>query len=211
MIVSSESKTSWIPIMLGSLCLGHSSLYLKHRRHSYSFSKAPSHWSPFLDDIQTYVHEPPSFQLLLANKIDLLNRLTPLKPNSFGLAHPQQLLKLDYALLSDIYPRFTFLSCVRDLGPTLDSRPTLILLSTFGWGASELIIKSVILISIVHAFLFSDWLLELPFSRSSPNSAGPLQSVLNTDARLIRFLAILLHVYLPMLRNNSTGFRSLLA
>ena len=37
----------------------------------------------------------------------------------FGI--PQQLLKLDYALLSCSYPHFTFLSSVHDLGIILDS------------------------------------------------------------------------------------------
>src|SRR6218665_3804306 len=34
---------------------------------------------------------------------------------------PQQLLKLDHALLSDRFPHFTFHNTVRDLGVTLDS------------------------------------------------------------------------------------------
>src|SRR6218665_3253926 len=72
-------------------------------------------------------------QLLLASKIELLtndlnswmssNRLSlnSAKTQLIWFGTPQQLLKLDHALLSDRFPHFTFQTTVRDLGVTLDS------------------------------------------------------------------------------------------
>src|SRR6218665_3124740 len=74
-----------------------------------------------------YVHGPPSSQLLLASKIELLsndlnswmssNRLSlnSAKTQLIWFGTPQQLLKLDHALLSDRFPHFTFHTTVRDL------------------------------------------------------------------------------------------------
>src|SRR6218665_2106073 len=79
---------------------------------------------------------PPSSQLLLASKIVLLsndlnswmslNRLSlnSAKTQLIWFGTPQQLLKLDHALLSDRFPHFTFQTTVRDLGVTLDSALT---------------------------------------------------------------------------------------
>ena len=47
-----------------------------------------------------------------------------LKLNLFGLAPLQQLKKLDFVLLSEKFPLFSFSSSVRDLGATLDSSLT---------------------------------------------------------------------------------------
>src|SRR6218665_3220152 len=70
---------------------------------------------------------------LLASKIELLsndlnswmssNRLSlnSAKTQLIWFGTPQQLLKLDHALLSDRFPHFTFHTTVRDLGVTLDS------------------------------------------------------------------------------------------
>src|SRR6218665_3449094 len=74
--------------------------------------------------------------LLLASKIELLsidlsswkssNRLSfnSAKTQLIWFGTPQQLLKLDHALLSDRFPHFTFHTTVRDLGVTLDSALT---------------------------------------------------------------------------------------
>ena len=82
----------------------------------------------FADDIQAYVHGPPSSQLLLASKIGLLSNdlnswmssnrlsLSSAKTQLIWFGTPQQLLKLDHALLSDRFPHFTFHATVRDLG-----------------------------------------------------------------------------------------------
>src|SRR6218665_107453 len=109
---------------------------------------------------------------------------------------PQQLLKLDHALLSDRFPHFTFQTTVRDLGVTLDSALTfshhisnLTRSSYFQLSRLRTIRKAVsvsIFTSIVHAFVCSriDYcnspLVGLPMTRLSP-----LQTVLNAAARLI--------------------------
>src|SRR6218665_2623550 len=77
------------------------------------FSKYSATGHLFADDVQAYVHGPPSSQLLLASKIELLsndlnswmssNRLSlnSAKTQLIWFGTPQQLLKLDHALLSD--------------------------------------------------------------------------------------------------------------
>src|SRR6218665_3020262 len=89
-----------------------------------------------------YVDGPPSSQLLLASKIVLLsndlnswmssNRLSlnSAKTQLIWFGTPQQLLKLDHALLSDRFPHLTFQTTVRDLGVTLDSALTFSLFLT---------------------------------------------------------------------------------
>src|SRR6218665_3295101 len=105
---------------------------------------------------------------------------------------PQQLLKLDHALLSDRFPHFTFHTTVRDLGVTLYSALTfsqhisnLTRSSYFQLRRLRTIRKTVsvpIFTSIVHAFVCSriDYCNSLPKTRLSP-----LQTVLNAAARLI--------------------------
>src|SRR6218665_1919896 len=90
----------------------------------------------FADDVQAYVRGPPSSQFLLARKIELLsNNLNSwMSSNRLSLnfaetlltwfGTPQQLLKLDHALLSDHFPHFTFQTTVHELGVTLDSALT---------------------------------------------------------------------------------------
>ena len=118
---------------------------------------------------------------------------------------PQQLKKLDYALLSERFPRFTFSSSVRDLGVTLDSSLTftehiamLTRSSYFQLRRLRAIRKSVsssTFTSIVHAFVCSridycnSLLVGLPKVRLSP-----LQSVLNAAARLIARLPRFSHI-----------------
>src|SRR5688572_11237508 len=50
--------------------------------------------------------------------------LNSFKTQLIWFGKPQQLLKLDYNLLSEKFPHFTFSSSVRDLGVTLDSSLT---------------------------------------------------------------------------------------
>src|SRR6218665_2454415 len=80
-----------------------------------------------------YVHGLPSSQLLLASKIELLsndpnswmssNRLSlnSAKTQLICFGTPQQLLKLDHALLSDRFPHFTFQTTVPHFGVTFYS------------------------------------------------------------------------------------------
>src|SRR6218665_1615543 len=82
----------------------------------------------FADDVQAYVHGPPSGHFLLASKIELLSNnlnswmssnmlyLTFAKPLLTWFGTPQQLLKLDHALLSDHFPHFIFQTTVHELG-----------------------------------------------------------------------------------------------
>src|SRR6218665_1948794 len=115
--------------------------------------------------------------LLLASKIELLsidlnswmssNRLSlnSAKTQLIWFVTPQQLLKLDHALLSDRFPHFTFHTTVRDLGVTLDSALTfsqhisnLTRSSYFQLKRLRTICKAVsvpIFTSIVHAFVCS--------------------------------------------------------
>ena len=78
---------------------------------------------------------------------------------------PQQLHKLDFALLSEKFPLFSFSSSVRDLGVTLDSSLTftehisnLTRSSYFHLRRLRVIRRSVsssIFTTLVHAFVFS--------------------------------------------------------
>src|SRR6218665_2969630 len=86
------------------------------------FSKYSATGHLFADDVQAYVHGPPFSQLLLASKIELLSNdlnlrcpwmssnrisLNSAKTQLIWFGTPQQLLKLDHALLSDRFPHFT--------------------------------------------------------------------------------------------------------
>jgi len=118
---------------------------------------------------------------------------------------PQQLLKLDFLLLSERFPQFTFSTSVRDLGVTLDSSLTfskhitnLTRSSYFQLRRLRAIRKSVSLstmTSIVHAFVCSridycnSLLIGLPKVRLSP-----IQSVLNAAARMIARLPKYSHI-----------------
>src|SRR6218665_2043304 len=183
------------------------------------FSKYLATGHLFADDVQAYVHGPPSSQLLLASKIELLsndlnswmssNRLSlnSTKTQLIWFGTPQQLLKLDHALLSDRFPHFTFHTTVRDLGVTLDSALTfsqhisnLTRSSYFQLRHLRTIRKAVsvpIFTSIVHAFVCSridycnSLLIGLPKTRLSP-----LQTVLNAAARLIARLPLLPYLLL---------------
>jgi hypothetical protein len=113
--------------------------------------------------------------------------------------------KLDYSLLSERFPSFTFSSSVRDLGVTLDSALTfsehiakLTRSSYFQLRRLRAIRRSVstsTFTTIVHAFVCSriDYcnsvLVGLPKFRLSP-----LQSVLNSAARLIARLPRFSHI-----------------
>src|SRR6218665_2299993 len=118
---------------------------------------------------------------------------------------PQQLLKLDHALLSDRFPHLAFHTTLRDLGVTLDSALTfsqhisnLTRSSCFQLRCLRTIRKAVsvpIFTSIVHVFVCSridycnSLLIGLPKTRVSP-----LQTVLNAAARLIARLPRYSHI-----------------
>jgi len=81
MIVSGESRTSWVPILLGvpqgsvqGPLLFIMVLYTADIPSLFSKYSATGHL--YADDIHAYIYGPPSSQLLLASKIELhLNNL----------------------------------------------------------------------------------------------------------------------------------------
>src|SRR6218665_4053850 len=78
MIVSGESRTSWVPIFLGvpqGCVLGPLLFILYTADIPTLFSKYSASGHLFADDVQAYVHGSPFSQLLLASKIELLGRM----------------------------------------------------------------------------------------------------------------------------------------
>ena len=213
MIISGNSRSKWVPIFLGvpqGSVLGPLLfiLYTADITSLIAHHSAKGHL--FADDVQAYVHGPSSAQLTLCGRIQVLSNhlhawmssnrlaLNSSKTQLIWFGTPQQLQKLDFPLLAENFPQFTFSTSVRDLGVTLDSTLTfsdhvknLTRSSYFQLRRIRTIRKSVSLSTlthIVHAFVCSriDYcnsiLIGLPRVRLSP-----LQSVLNAAARLPKF------------------------
>jgi hypothetical protein len=220
MIVSGDTRTNWIPIKLGvpqGSVLGPL-LFILYTADILSLlppSKAAGHL--FADDVQAFVHGPPSSQLILVERIQSLSNslhfwmssnrlcLNASKTQFIWFGTPQQLSKIDYALLLEIFPQCSFSTSVRDLGVTLDSSlsfkghiSNLTRSSYFHLRRLKAIRRSVsstVLTTLVHAFICSridycnSLLIGLPRIRLSP-----LQSVLNSAARLIARLPRYSHI-----------------
>jgi hypothetical protein len=144
------------------------------------------------------VHGSPADQLSLVCSVDALanelhswmssNRLclNSTKTQLIWLGTKQQLRKLNFSLLTDKFPSFTYSSSVRDLGVTIDSSLTftehisnLTRSCFFQLRRLRAIRRSVapaVFTSIVHAFICSrvdycnSLLLGLPMLRLSPSS-----------------------------------------
>src|SRR6218665_2847681 len=181
--------------------------YIKPADIPAIFSKHSSSGHLYADDVQAFVHGPPSDQLALTGRIDVLSQdlhlwmasnrlsLNLNKTQFIWFGTPQQLSKLDLPLLIERFPSFTFHSSVRNLGAVLDSTLTfsehvanLTRSSYFHLRRLRAIRRSVsshVFTSIVHAFVCSridycnSLLVGLPKVRLSP-----IQSVLNAAARL---------------------------
>src|SRR6218665_3694529 len=99
MIVSGESRTSWVPIFLGipqGSVLGPLLFILYTADIPTLFSKYSATGYLFADDVQVYGHGTPSSQLLLASKIEPLSNnlsLNSAKTQLIWFGTPQQLLK----------------------------------------------------------------------------------------------------------------------
>jgi hypothetical protein len=220
MVIAGNSRSNWVPVLLGvpqGSVLGPLLFILYTADITSLFTNYSATGHLFADDVQAYVHGPASTQLTLARRIEALshdlhlwmssNRLSlnSSKTQLIWLGTPQQLLKIDFSLLSENFPNFTFSTCVRDLGVTLDSALTfsahvtnLTRSSYFHLRRLRVIRRSVPLstmASIVHAFVCSridycnSLLIGLPKVR-----LYPIQSVLNTAARLIAHLPKYSHI-----------------
>src|SRR6218665_1369609 len=178
----------------------------------------------YADDVQAYANGPPSQFLDITSSIASLaadldswmssNRLSlnPSKTQLIWLGTRQQLLKLDFALLTTQFPQFTFLTSFRDLGVTLDntlsfsahisnlSRSSFYHLRRLR--AVRCSVSMPVFKSMVHAFAYSrvdycnSLIIGVPKSR-----LAPLQSVLNAAARLIARIPRFSHISTFMTEN----------
>ena len=225
MVVLGDSRTEWVGVKFGvpqGSVLGPILYILFTADISLLFSKHRANGHLYADDTQAFVHGPSSDQLSLVRSIDCLasdlhywmstNRLclNATKTQLIWFGTRQQLSKLDFQLLTEKFPAYTYSSSVRDLGVTLDSSLTftehisnLTRSCFFQLRRLRAIRRSVspsVFTTIVHAFICSrldycnSLLMGLPKQRLSP-----LQSVLNASARLIARLPRFSHISTYML------------
>ena len=136
MIISGDSRTKWINIKLGvpqGSILGPLLFILCTADIPSLFPLSGAVGHLFADDVQAFVHGSPLSQLRLVERIESLSKslhswmssnrlsLNASKTQFIWFGTPQQLLKIDFVLLLEIFPHLSFSSSVRDLGVTLDS------------------------------------------------------------------------------------------
>jgi Reverse transcriptase (RNA-dependent DNA polymerase) len=211
MIITGDSRTLWTRVKFGvpqGSVLGPLLFILFTADISSLFPSCDAAGHLFADDVQAFVHGPPSDQLFTVAKIQSLsdrlhswmtsNRLSlnASKTQLIWFGTQPQLQKLDFSILSEHFPLLSFSSSVRDLGVVLDTTLTfkdhianLSRSSYFHLRRLRVIRRSVsssIFTTLVHAFVCSridycnSLLVGLPKA-----SLSPLQSVLNSAARLI--------------------------
>src|SRR6218665_132959 len=136
MVILGDSRSKWARVRLGvpqGSVLGPI-LYILYTADIHlviANHDATGHL--YADDIQALVHGSSINQLALVSSIDSLTRdlhswmssnrlcLNSAKTQLIWFGTRQQLLKLDFPLLTIRFPSFTYSSNVRDLGVILDS------------------------------------------------------------------------------------------
>src|SRR5688572_15063710 len=136
MVILGDSHTVWVPVKFGvpqGSVRGPLLYILFTADIPLLFAKHSASGHLFADDVQAFVHGFPVHQLVLSQFIECLssdlhcwmssNRLSlnSAKTQLIWFGTRQQLHKLDFTILAQRFPLFTFSTAVRDLGVTLDS------------------------------------------------------------------------------------------